>query len=199
MAEHENTTDRMLPWIKRYQAGDEAAWKQAIQHAHNRMKRIARKRLRNSGLRSHEQTDDLVNETCLRLLKAFPAERKDRPDTVRGFFAFATKKMRETLIDMYRRDRRFPRETEVPAVQDSGTGPTIKAARADTDRRVHELVDRLPDEEREAWGLHYYQGLTYAAAAAVLCVSSKTVERRVIAAKHKLHGWLVANGLGPEA
>jgi RNA polymerase sigma-70 factor (ECF subfamily) len=42
-----------------------------------------------------------------------------------------------------------------------------------------EAIDSLPDEEREAFELVRVQGITYAEAAEVLGVSSKTVQRRL--------------------
>ena len=42
-----------------------------------------------------------------------------------------------------------------------------------------EAIDRLPEDEREVFGLVRIQGLTQAEAAEVLGVSSKTVQRRL--------------------
>lgn len=199
MSENAGTTERMTPWIKRYQSGDDAAWEEAIKHARGRLERIARKALHGSSVRRLEDTGDLVNEACLRLTQAFRSGPGGRPADVRGFFKLASKKIREALIDMYRRDQRYPGNADVPDVRDDASGPATRAAHEDAERRLHELVDKLPDDEREAWDLHYYQGLTHSDAAKFLTVSSKTVERRIISAKQKLHGWLVAEGLGPKA
>ena len=46
-------------------------------------------------------------------------------------------------------------------------------------RRVLEAIDRLPDDEREVFGLVRVQGLTHVEAAEVTGVSSKTVQRRL--------------------
>jgi RNA polymerase sigma-70 factor (ECF subfamily) len=51
----------------------------------------------------------------------------------------------------------------------------------------HRQAEALPDEEREAFDLVYYQGLNYAEAADVLGVSAKTVMRRWQAACLRLH------------
>jgi RNA polymerase sigma-70 factor (ECF subfamily) len=42
-----------------------------------------------------------------------------------------------------------------------------------------EAIDRLPEDEREAFGLVRVQGLTHPEAAEVLGVSAKTVQRRL--------------------
>jgi RNA polymerase sigma factor (sigma-70 family) len=46
-------------------------------------------------------------------------------------------------------------------------------------RRVLEAIDKLPDDEREVFGLVRVQGLTHAEASAVMGVSAKTVQRRL--------------------
>jgi RNA polymerase sigma factor (sigma-70 family) len=46
-------------------------------------------------------------------------------------------------------------------------------------RRMLEAIDRLPEDEREAFGLVRIQALTHGEAAEVLGVSAKTVQRRL--------------------
>jgi RNA polymerase sigma factor (sigma-70 family) len=48
-------------------------------------------------------------------------------------------------------------------------------------------AESLPDDEREVFGLVWYQGLTHAEAAAILGVSTKTVQRRWHSACLRLH------------
>ena len=47
----------------------------------------------------------------------------------------------------------------------------------------HEAVERLPAEERELFGLLWYQGMTHAQAAEALGVATKTVQRRWASAR----------------
>ena len=47
----------------------------------------------------------------------------------------------------------------------------------------HEAVERLPAEERDVFGLLWYQGMTHAQAAEVLGVATKTVQRRWASAR----------------
>jgi DNA-directed RNA polymerase specialized sigma24 family protein len=46
-------------------------------------------------------------------------------------------------------------------------------------RRILEAIDRLPEEEREVFGLVHIQGLTHAEAAELLKLSTKTIQRRL--------------------
>ena len=51
-------------------------------------------------------------------------------------------------------------------------------------------MEGLPEEEREAFDLRWYQGLTQAEAALVLNVSEATVKRRWLAARARLGHFL---------
>ena len=109
------------------------------------------------------------------LLKAM---RSIRPQTVRQFFALANQHMRWQLNDLARRLDEQPAAVElqegiVPAPASSGSGISADG------RRMLDAIDRLPDEEREVFGLVRLQGLTKTEAAGVLDVSAKTVQRRL--------------------
>lgn len=121
------------------------------------------------------QTDELLSAVVERLLKAL---REARPRTVREFFALAGQHMRWELNDLARRLDKQPAALEMcewqvaePASSDSALSPD--------GRRMLEAIDSLPDDEREAFDLVRIQGLTYAEAAELLGVVTKTVQRRL--------------------
>jgi RNA polymerase sigma-70 factor (ECF subfamily) len=121
------------------------------------------------------QTDELLGAVVERLIKAL---REARPRTVREFFALAGQHMRWELKDLARRLDNQPaavelREDELPAPASSGSGLSPDG------RRMLEAIDNLPDDEREAFDLVRIQGLTYAEAAELLGVATKTVKRRL--------------------
>jgi RNA polymerase sigma-70 factor (ECF subfamily) len=121
------------------------------------------------------QTDELLSAVVERLLKAL---REARPRTVREFFALAGQHMRWELNDLARRLDNQPvavelREGQVPAPSSSDSGLSPHG------RRMLEAIDSLPGDEREAFDLVRIQGLTYAEAAELLEVASKTVQRRL--------------------
>jgi|SRR5437870_4668798 len=121
------------------------------------------------------QPDELLCGVVERLLKAM---RKVHPQTVRQFFALANQHVRWELNDLTRRLDEQPGAVELhegsvpaPASSDSGLSPE--------GRRMLEAIDKLPEDEREAFGLVRIQGLTHSEAAEVLSVSPKTVQRRL--------------------
>ena len=62
-----------------------------------------------------------------------------------------------------------------PASADSGLSPDA--------RRILEVIEGLPEDEREVFELVGIQGLTHAEAATVVGVSEKTVQRRLSEAR----------------
>lgn len=121
------------------------------------------------------QTDEMLSAVVERLLKAL---REARPATVRQFFALACQHMRWELNDLARRLDERPVNVEfrdgllaTPSGSDSGLTPN--------GRRMLEAIDRLPEDEREAFDLVRIQGMTQVEAAQVLGVSVITVKRRL--------------------
>ena len=107
------------------------------------------------------------------------ALRTTRPPTVRRFFALANQHMRWQLNDLASRLDKRPvaaelAESEVaaaPSSMNSGLGPDA--------RRILQVIEGLPEDEREVFELVGIQGLTHAEAATVVGVSQKTVQRRL--------------------
>jgi RNA polymerase sigma factor (sigma-70 family) len=121
------------------------------------------------------QPDELLSGVVERLLKAM---REVHPQTVRQFFALANQHMRWELNDLARRLDKQPGavplyEGSVPTPPSSDSGLTPEG------RRLLEAIDKLPEDEREAFSLVRIQGLTHTEAAEVLSVSPKTVQRRL--------------------
>jgi RNA polymerase sigma-70 factor (ECF subfamily) len=121
------------------------------------------------------QPDEMLSAVVERLLKAVPAAR---PRTVRQFFALVNQHMGWELNDLARRLDEQPAAVEldeglVPAPPASGSVLTPDG------RCMLEAIDRLPEEEREVFGLVRVQGLMHEEAADVLGVSAKTVQRRL--------------------
>src|SRR5215469_5666587 len=122
------------------------------------------------------ETDELLGAVVERLLKAL---EKARPSNVRQFFALANQHMRWQLNDLAGRLDERPAAAALaesgvaalPASADSGLSPDA--------RRILEVIEGLPEDEREVFELVGIQGLTHVEAATVVGVSQKTVQRRL--------------------
>jgi RNA polymerase sigma factor (sigma-70 family) len=121
------------------------------------------------------QSDEMLGAVVERLLKAL---REARPANVRQFFALAAQHMRWELNDLARRLDEQPRavaalEGLIPAPVGSDSGLTPEC------RRIIEVIDALPADEREVFDLVRIQGMTQVEAAEILGVAPKTVKRRL--------------------
>jgi RNA polymerase sigma-70 factor (ECF subfamily) len=121
------------------------------------------------------QADEMLGTLVERLLKALHSVR---PQTVRQFFGLANQHIRWELNDLCRRLDRQPLELElpsdaVPAPASSGSGLS------DDGRRMLEAIDRMPEDEREAFELVRIQGLTHTEASEIIGVTPLTVKRRL--------------------
>ena len=132
------------------------------------------------------QSDEMLGAVVERLLKAL---RAVRPGNVRQFFALANQHMRWELNDVARRlDEQTAAlglcEELVPALESSGSviGPVA--------RRILDVIESLPDEEREAFDLVRIQGLPQEEAAGLVGISVRTLQRRMnralLSLTHKL-------------
>jgi RNA polymerase sigma-70 factor (ECF subfamily) len=122
------------------------------------------------------ETDELLGAVVERLLKML---REARPGTVRQFFALASQHTRWQLNDLARRLDERPADA---ALAESGVAaaPASTGSSLSPDaRRILEVIEGLPEDEREVFELVGIQGLTQAEAATVVGVSQKTVQRRL--------------------
>jgi RNA polymerase sigma-70 factor (ECF subfamily) len=198
MADGSAGTVQLQKLVERLRAGDQGAFDELIRHSCGRLEQLTRRMLRGfPGVQRWEQTDDVLQGALLRLLRALKAVR---PASVREFFGLANEQVRRELLDLAR---------HYYGPEGPGARHATRGAEEDGENPLHERADlshepgglaewcelhrhirELPEDEREAVGLLFYQGLTQAEAAAVLGVTVRTVQRRWQAALLKLHGIL---------
>jgi RNA polymerase sigma-70 factor (ECF subfamily) len=187
-------TTELQGLIVRVQAGDPSARTELINRVYPRLHHLAGKILGKSfpALKAEHNTSDIANEVSLRLYRAL--EEVQLTDLTH-FFKLAAQRVRWILLDLARKSTLSledctPTEQAVPgpleaADSDSLSGPTSWA-------RLHELVEHLPDEEREVVDLLFYVGLEEAEAAEQLGVSARTIRRRWNRARLTLHDSLAS-------
>jgi RNA polymerase sigma-70 factor (ECF subfamily) len=195
---NEANTIRLQRCLDRLRAGDPAARRDLLGAASERLLRLARKMLRADGrLRRWVESGDVLNDALLRLSRALEAVT---PENTREVFRLAGLQVRRELVDLARhhfgpRGAAAHHQSNPPQVGSPGGAP---AAADPPDRRdepsalvawaeLHDKAGALPEQQRETFDLVYYQGLGHAEAAALLGVSTKTVQRRWHAARLALH------------
>ena len=121
------------------------------------------------------QPDELLGAVAERLIKAM---RNVRPSHVREFFALAMKHIRWELNGLAREldADRYERLAPDAIAQEP---EAIVAQFSPQARRILEAIYVLPQIDREIFNLVRLRGMTQAAAAELLGISMKTVQRRL--------------------
>jgi RNA polymerase sigma-70 factor (ECF subfamily) len=190
----EPSTSQLQGWIERANAGDAAARDQLLAHACDRLRRLAHHMLKDfRRVRRWEDTDDVLQNTVVRLLRALEGVR---PASAAEFFRLAARQVRRELIDLARHhygpQGPGARHDTDPPRQDEAATPLADRQPADSSDgpghltswgEFHERAQALPAEERDVFDLLWYQGLTQAEAAAALGVADITVRRRWLRAR----------------
>jgi RNA polymerase sigma-70 factor (ECF subfamily) len=196
MADELTSSARLEGYLGRMRAGDRAARDELFRHVAGRLERLTRKMLRGfPGVRRWEQTGDVLQGALVRLLKAL---EEVRPATARAFFGLTAEQVRRELIDLAR--HHFgPQGAGAHHASAAGRAGSPAHEKADLTYEpsalagwceFHEQVRRLPEEEREVVDLLFYQELGQPAAAALLGVTVRTVQRRWQSALLRLNGML---------
>jgi RNA polymerase sigma-70 factor (ECF subfamily) len=178
--------------LTRIAANDTSAYDELVRLSQDRLKLMARAKLNDfPRLRRWVESDDVLNFMLSRLERDL---RAVRPTSVRQLLGLVAKKFRRQLTDLYRHyygpngpgthhatppagpEREY---SQIDPPVSTGDDPALIAEYAE----LHELVDQLPEELREAVDLRFYHGLSLPEAAEVLGVSVSTVQRRLTLAK----------------
>jgi RNA polymerase sigma-70 factor (ECF subfamily) len=184
-------TQSMQRLVDRIREGDVKAQDELCRRVGERLERLTRKMLKSfPGVQRWEQTDDVLQTSLLRLLRALKAVR---PENTRAFFGLATEQLRRQLLDLNRHYKgvlghgrnlvdRLPftsGESELqmfdPADPQSRPGQSAELERWEA---LHEAAGTLPVDEREIFGLVFYQGWTQPQIAEMLQVNERTIRRR---------------------
>jgi RNA polymerase sigma-70 factor (ECF subfamily) len=189
------STTRLDGWLDRLQAGEPSAQDELLRRVGNRLERLARKMLgRFPGVRRWAETGDVLQNACLRLLRAL---QEVRPANTREFFSLAAEQLRRELLDL---TRHFFGRWGAGANHANRTGPAESQGEEceppdrtddgdDLERwcAFHQAVEQLPTEEREVVGLAFYHGWTQAQIAELFQVNERTIRRRWQSACLRLH------------
>lgn len=165
--------------------GDSEAKSLLVAHACDRLFRLTRTMFRGfPGLRRWEQTDDVFQNSLIRLHRALASVEIE---SVRHFFNLAAEIVRRELLDLKKHyfgvhgDARNHHTDRCRPEEAAAVIRTTRAAEPDDLEHwaeFHEAVTCLPAEHREILNLLFYDGFTQEQAAEVLGVSVRTVKRR---------------------
>ena len=162
--------------------------------------------LRNT--RDEHLSEDLVQETLLRL------HRNCWDYLPKGLFkGFLFRIARNLIIDHSRRTshdvlirsirgRIAGRDGEefdlIQMVPDDITSPFDRAVQQEVTTAVHEMLQELPEEQRQTFLLHHYESLTLSEVADAMHTSLPTAKSRLRLVKEKLRSLLACRGFADE-
>jgi RNA polymerase sigma-70 factor (ECF subfamily) len=178
--------------------GDLQAREELCRAVCGRLEQLAQKMLRRfPRVRDWVQTDDVLQNSLMRLLKAL---KSLRPENTREFYGLAALHIRRELLDVARRYRgaKSGQSTFGPRPGDSGEFDDLpdpdftEAQELERWCAFHEEVEQLPAEEREVVSLVFYHDWTQEEVAEVFGISERTVRRRWRTAMRTLHRHLAS-------
>ncbi|MCG8435713.1 MAG: sigma-70 family RNA polymerase sigma factor [Gammaproteobacteria bacterium] len=193
----DNSTELQI-LLDRANEGEPEAYEELVERAAQRLGRLAHRMLGSfPHVRRWEETDDVQQAALLRLYNSLA---EVRPDSTKAFFGLAATQIRRTLIDLarhyygvYGHGAKHHTDPGRRAADDSGgvlanagfvqDGPNDLLAWSE----FHEAVEKLPEEEREAFSSIWYGGLSQREAADLFGVSERTMIRRMNRARIGIH------------
>lgn len=199
-----NTTAHVANLLDKLRAGD-AGTIQALLEASMRRLQILAKRISHNipGVKRWEQTDDLVQNSMIRIWKALD---KHRPATPLEYYRLASTIIRRELIDLSRHyygaegiganqaRTAIPIDSQLASPVELKADQTHEPSNLASWTEFHSYIDSLDDEQRSLFDLLWYQDLTLTEAAEMLGSSERTVRRRWKLARVALYEAVVKPG-----
>lgn len=176
-----NITQLLLNWGN----GDQSALAQLLPLVHDELRRIARRYLRREKPGHTLQPTALVNEAYLRLINQQHVQWQNRAQ----FFGLAAQLMRRILVD-HARHHAYAKRGGGALQVSFDEGMAVTEAKAAELLAVNEALERLTAMDARKGRiveLRFFGGLNLDETAAVLNISSPTVQREWRAAKAWLH------------
>lgn len=163
---------------ERAKLGDMAAASELVALHYERMFGFFRRQCAND-----EDAEDLTQRTFSKVWTALPsfAGRSSFLSWIHGI-------ARNVYVDWRRKGNRLDPQPDDwwETCAAAGPSPFEDAAEKDLAVRLHAMVAELPEEQREAVHLHYYQGLSLKETAEVLGIATSTVKYRLRGALDEL-------------
>ncbi|MEO1368041.1 MAG: ECF-type sigma factor [Acidobacteriota bacterium] len=171
--EAKDITELLVAWND----GDEAALDELMPMVYDYLRGMAANHLRGERPDHTLQTDALVNEAFIRMVRQDRTRLQDRAH----FFAIAARMMRRILVD-YARGRQYAKRNGEKVSLEPGLIDALVAERPAELVSLDEALASLEQENpelAEVVVLHYFGGLTSEEIGVVMSKGSATVKRRL--------------------
>jgi RNA polymerase sigma-70 factor (ECF subfamily) len=170
------TTEAEL--VEKCRNGDSHAWETIVRRRHSRVYNLA---YRFTG--RFDEAEDLTQEVFLKVYRTLHSYRPDSG----AFETWILRVARNHFIDHYRKFKSERMQTDALDTGQDHThtiaarvdNPSQALERRETADRVHRLLARLPDDQREAVVLRDLEEMSYEEIAEILGVPVGTVKSRI--------------------
>jgi|SRR5712692_5230491 len=132
---------------------------------------------------SEDEAADIIQESLVRAYRSLQ-RCKDRANFKGWLFRIVSNQCKSHLARRRRRtlERLSEEAATVPALEDPGAD----AEAADVRRKVHQALQELPTDQREALVLKYVEGLSLPEMAEILSASVSALKMRLMRARREL-------------
>jgi RNA polymerase sigma-70 factor (ECF subfamily) len=184
----EPTTTHLLFWIEEIRRGNLQARDELLRAVESRLRELACRMFKHyPKVIRWSEVEDMLQGATLRLLSAL---EDVVPQSRDEFYGLASLQMRRELIDLARHYNRKsgPENNHESDFQNIAQNAASGANGSNLERwiRFHELVEKLPEHERNIVELLFYHGFTQAEVATKLGVDVRTVQRHWDVARERL-------------
>ena len=186
-------TEKLQSLLRNFKIGDSNAINAIIEHACERLQKQTQRMLRSySRVKRWELTDDVLQNSLIRLHRSL---LEIKPESPRQFYGLAATQIRRELIDLARRhysqtgigQNHQTDNPNLPARIDVDSTSGIEPMTLEDWSIFHEVVESLPNEQKEVFELLWYHGFSQQEASTVLDVSIRTIKRRWQEARLTIH------------
>jgi RNA polymerase sigma factor (sigma-70 family) len=133
-------------------------------------------------VRDHAQAEDLFQEVFIKIIDSL---RRGRYNNEGKFVQWALRIAHNMCVDQFRRNKRRPtfnasEDFDIfDVLSHADLGPEQQMMRTQTHERIRQIINMLPDEQREVVILRHYADLSFKEIAALTRVSINTALGRM--------------------
>ena len=164
--------------VQRTASGDQEAFTLLVQAHFNSISNYVMRMMAN-----HPEADDLVQETFTRLWTRAESFNPEKAKLTTWLHQIAY----NLCIDQLRKDPRFTHEVTEPT---DDTGPDHHLSNNESRQQIHQAMMQLPETQRSAIIMNYYQGLSNREVGDILDLSVSAVESLLARGRKKLRDQL---------
>ena len=155
--------------------GDMEAFEELVRRHSDRAYRVAL-----TFLGDEQKAEDLAQEAFLKILEAADSYRPTA-----SFTTYLYRVVANACLD-YRKKKRPTSSAQLPDREDHADGPPEELARRGRRDAVRRAINSLPERQRMALVLQYYEGLSYAETAEAMDCTESAVDSLLVRARRKM-------------